>query len=97
LHVVILAIALGAGPVDAIATGIGGFALSVVAGALAVVLPSGLGVREVVLALTLGSLVSGAGLITLIVLSRVLTTAGDLVVTSVILAMLSKANKVKGR
>jgi uncharacterized membrane protein YbhN (UPF0104 family) len=87
LHVSVLAIALGAPVGQAITVGIGGFALSVLAGVVTVVMPSGFGVRELVLGLTLAALVSDSGLVTLVALSRVLLTVGDLASTAVVLGV----------
>ncbi len=97
MHIVVLAVALGANPAGALTVGIGGFALSVVAGLFTVVMPGGLGVREVVLALTLASLLTGPGLITLIALSRVLTTAADLVSTAAVLGWLAWKGRGRSR
>jgi hypothetical protein len=93
LHITVLAVALGASPGRALILGIGGFALSVVAGVCAVVLPSGLGVREVVLGLTLASLAGGPALITIIALSRVLTTLADLASTAAVLGWMTCTNR----
>nr|WP_169806256.1 lysylphosphatidylglycerol synthase domain-containing protein [Herbidospora sakaeratensis] len=90
LHVGVLAIALGASPAGALSVGIGGFALSTVAGIFTLVMPSGLGPREVVLGLTLATLLTGPALITLVALSRVLITVVDVVSTAVVLAVLSR-------
>ena len=87
LQVALFAAALGA-PLDtALLVGVGGFALSMLAGMLAVVVPSGLGVREVVLGLALASLVSGPDLVTVVALSRVVLTAGDLASTALVLGL----------
>jgi hypothetical protein len=88
-HVAVLAVALGADPGAAVLVGVGGFALAVVAGIFAVVLPTGFGVREVALALTLASLLSGSDLVTLVALSRVLLTVGDVGSTAAVLAALA--------
>ncbi|WP_170990867.1 lysylphosphatidylglycerol synthase domain-containing protein [Herbidospora galbida] len=89
LHVGLLAVALGAPPGGALSVGIGGFALSTVAGIFTLVMPSGLGPREVVLGLTLATLLTGPGLITLVALSRVLITVVDVVSTAVVLGVLT--------
>jgi hypothetical protein len=89
LHVAVLAIALGAPAPRALTVGVGGFALSVVGGIVAIVLPSGLGARELVLGLTLAGMLSGSALITLVALSRVLLTAGDLLSTAAVLGLLT--------
>ncbi|MCW3840457.1 lysylphosphatidylglycerol synthase domain-containing protein [Micromonospora yasonensis] len=96
LHVTVLAVALGADPGPALPLGVGGFALSVVAGLCAVVLPTGLGVREVALALTVATLVSGPDLVTLVALSRVLLTVGDIGSTAVVLALLAATGRRAG-
>ena len=95
LHVAVLAIALGAPAGPALTVGVGGFALSVVAGIAAVVLPAGLGARELVLGLTLAGLLSGSALITLVALSRVLITAGDLCSTAVVLGLLTISGRTR--
>ena len=58
---------------------VGGFALSSVVSILAVVLPAGLGAREAVLLLTLGAVLTGGALVTVVALSRILTTTADLI------------------
>ncbi|MCX4473205.1 flippase-like domain-containing protein [Micromonospora sp. NBC_01655] len=93
LHIAVLAVALGAEPWRALTVGVGGFALSVVAGLCAVVMPTGLGVREVVLAVTLATLVAGPDLVTLVALSRVLLTVGDIGSTAVVLALLTATGR----
>lgn len=90
VHTTILAVALGAPLVPALTLGIGGFALSVVAGGLSLA-PAGVGVREVVLGLTLGVLVSGPDLVTVLLLSRVLTTLGHVAATLGVLGLLATA------
>lgn len=98
LQVTVLAVALGAPLGPATALGIGGFALSMLAGVLTVIMPSGLGVREVVLGITLASLVSGPALVTVVALSRVVLTVGDLASTAVVLGVVgaSAPANVKG-
>jgi uncharacterized membrane protein YbhN (UPF0104 family) len=88
LQVTVLAVALGAPLGPAILVGVGGFALSMLAGVLAVIMPSGLGVREVILGLTLATLVSGPNLVTVVALSRVVLTIGDLASTALVLGLL---------
>jgi uncharacterized membrane protein YbhN (UPF0104 family) len=87
LQTALFAAVLGAPLGPAVLVGVGGFALSMLAGMLAVVMPSGLGVREVVLGLTLASLVSGPDLVTVVALSRVVLTVGDLASTAVVLGL----------
>jgi uncharacterized membrane protein YbhN (UPF0104 family) len=95
-HAVILAVALGAPPASAMTLGIGGFALSAIAGALSQA-PAGLGVREVVLGLTLGVLVSGPDLVVLLVLSRFVTTLGHVIATLGVLGVLAGTRFVQAR
>lgn len=78
-HVAILAAAFGTGGWTASAVGVGGFAISVVAGTAALVLPRGLGAREVALGLVLTTLLAGPALVTVVALSRVVITAADAV------------------
>lgn len=89
LHIGVLAIALGAPPLPALAIGVGSFSLAFVTGVAALVLPNGLGVRELVLGITLAALVTGPGLVTLVALSRVLITVADLLSTAVVLGLLT--------
>lgn len=96
LHVAVIAVALGAPVMPATTLGIGGFALSAVAGALSLT-PAGIGVREVVLGLTLGLLVSGPHLVTLLLLSRVLSTFGHVGATLGVLGVVAGGRYRKRR
>jgi glycosyltransferase 2 family protein len=93
LQTTLFAAVLGAPLGAAVLVGIGGFALSMLAGMLAVVMPSGLGVREVVLGLALASLVTGPDLVTVVALSRVVLTVGDLASTAVVLGLVGSTVK----
>jgi len=96
VHVTIIAISLGAPPLPAITLGSGGFALSTVTGALSPA-PAGLGIREAMLGLTLGVLIGGPDLVTLLLLSRALTTLGHVAATLGVLGMLAGTRYVKWR
>ncbi|MEW2121643.1 lysylphosphatidylglycerol synthase domain-containing protein [Streptomyces sp. NPDC005474] len=96
MHAAIIAIALGAPVMSAVTLGVGGFTLSAVAGALSLT-PAGIGVREVVLGLTLGVLLTGPNLVTLLLLSRVLTTLGHVGVTLGVLGLLAGNRFTKRR
>ncbi|MFF7653794.1 lysylphosphatidylglycerol synthase domain-containing protein [Streptomyces sp. NPDC007983] len=96
MHAAIIAIALGAPPISAITLGVGGFTLSAVAGTLSLA-PAGIGVREAVLGLTLGVLISGPNLVTLLLLSRVLTTLGHVSVTLGVLGTVAGNRYLKRR
>lgn len=88
MHAAVIAIALGAPVWPAVTLGVGGFTLSAVAGSLSLT-PAGIGVREVVLGVTLGVLLTGPNLVTLLLLSRVLTTFGHVSVTLAVLGLLT--------
>ncbi|GAA2903927.1 lysylphosphatidylglycerol synthase transmembrane domain-containing protein [Streptosporangium fragile] len=96
-HVTVLAVALGASPSGAVTVGVGGFALSTMAGVLTLVMPSGLGVREAVLGLTVATLLTGPDLVTLVALSRVLITVGDAVSTAAALGALAWTGRRRPR
>jgi len=96
MHAAILAMALGAPPASAMTLGIGGFVLSAVAGALSQA-PAGLGVREVVLGLTLGALVSGPDRAVLLLLSRFVTTVGHVTATLAVLGVLAGIRFLQAR
>lgn len=95
LHAAIIGIALGAPAMSAMTLGIGGFALSAVAGGLSFA-PAGLGVREAVLSLTFGVLLGGPDLVTLLLLSRAITTLGHVAATLGVLGLLAGIRYVKG-
>jgi len=81
-HVWLLAVGLGADPLDALPVTIGGFAIAFAIGPLLVVLPAGAGVREAVLVVLL------SGLLTTPEATAVaLTSRGVLMVTDGLLAL----------
>jgi glycosyltransferase 2 family protein len=96
MHATIIAIALGAPPISAIALGLGGFALSTVVGAVSPA-PGGIGVREAVLGLTLGVLFRGPDLVTLLFLSRSITTLGHVAATLGVLGLLAGVRHTRSR
>lgn len=96
MHATIIAIALGAPPVSAMTLGLGGFALSTVTGAMSPA-PGGIGIREAVLGLTLGVLFGGPDLVTLLFLSRSVTTLGHVAATLGVLGLLTGIRHVKSR
>ncbi|GAA3815610.1 hypothetical protein GCM10022226_40460 [Sphaerisporangium flaviroseum] len=96
-HIAVLAIALGAPPGGAMTVGIGGFALAAVAGIFTLVMPSGLGGRELVLGLTLATQLSGSGLVTLVALSRVLITVGEMASAVAVLGLLAWIGRASAR
>lgn len=82
LHVLVLARAVSARPVDGsrllVAT-VGGFALASALSMFAVVLPAGVGLREGILVLLLSPLISLSGATAVVVLARFLTILSDVV------------------
>jgi glycosyltransferase 2 family protein len=96
IHVTIVAIVFDAPPISAITVGLGGFALSTVIGALSPT-PAGLGVREAMLGLTLGVLIGGPNLVTLLLLSRALTILGHVTATLGVLGVLAGTRYAKWR
>ena len=60
--------------------------LAAMAGTVAVVLPAGIGARDVVLGLTLAPILPGPAVVAVVVLSRVLLTLADLAAAAVALA-----------
>ena len=85
-HVWLLAVGLGADPLEALPVAIGGFAIAFSIGPLLVVLPAGAGVREAVLVVLL------AGVLTTAEATAVaLTSRGILMLTDGLLAMAAGA------
>lgn len=87
LHVTVLAGALGVGPGAALTVVVGGCALASVLGMVAVVLPAGLGARELVLGLTLATVLPTAAVVAVVALSRLIATVADVAVAALALAL----------
>lgn len=81
-HVWLLAVGLGADPLEALPVAIGGFAIAFSVGPLLVVLPAGAGVREAVLVVLLASVLSTAE-----ATAVALTSRGVLMLTDGVLAL----------
>jgi uncharacterized membrane protein YbhN (UPF0104 family) len=79
-HVWLLAVRLGAAPGTAFLLAVGGFALAWCAGFLVVFAPAGAGVREVILAATLGTVLHAGEATVITLVSRVVMTVADLVI-----------------
>lgn len=77
LHVWALAVALGAPPLAALHVCVGGFALATAVGGLTLVLPDGLGVREAVLVLALGTVMPWPEATAVAVASRLVCTIAE--------------------
>jgi hypothetical protein len=82
MQIWLLADRLGAHGDAAVLRAVGGFALAWSAGFLAVLVPAGAGVREVVLVAVLTPVTGVVGAIAVALASRMLTTAGDLLAAS---------------
>ncbi len=78
LQIWILATRLGAPPGKAAAVALGGFAFAWSAGFMVVFAPAGAGVRDVLLLVLLSSVLRTADAVAVVLASRVLMTAGDL-------------------
>ncbi|WP_016698814.1 lysylphosphatidylglycerol synthase domain-containing protein [Actinoalloteichus spitiensis] len=76
-HVWVLAVGLGADPVAALLPSVGGFALAMVAGSLAFLVPDGLGVREGVLVLMLSTCLPVPAAVVVATVSRLLLALAD--------------------
>jgi glycosyltransferase 2 family protein len=75
----VLALALGAPSGKGFLLALGGFAFAWTVGFLFVIAPAGAGVRDVLLALTLGLVIGHGAALAIALVSRVLLTIGDLV------------------
>jgi uncharacterized membrane protein YbhN (UPF0104 family) len=92
LHCWALVVAVGGSPEASLAPAIGGFALAFVAGTLFIPAPGGLGVREAVLAATLGGTLGAAslgsdGLLVVVLLSRVFLAILDFAMAGTVMAL----------
>ena len=79
----VLALALGAPAGKGFLLALGGFAFAWTVGFLVVIAPAGAGVRDVLLALTLGLVIGHGAALAIALVSRVLLTIGDLVTAGV--------------
>jgi uncharacterized membrane protein YbhN (UPF0104 family) len=83
LQIWLLATRLGAPREQAVLLGLGGFAFAWCAGFLVVFAPAGAGVREMLLVAMLGPAIGVGGATAVALVSRVLTTVGDLLAAAV--------------
>src|ERR1700722_16028752 len=83
LQIWVLALPLGAPPGKTALLALGGFAFAWSVCFLVVIAPAGLGVRDVLLALTLGLVIAHGAALAIALVSRVLLTIGDLVTAGV--------------
>jgi uncharacterized membrane protein YbhN (UPF0104 family) len=77
-HVAVLALALGGGGVSTVLLGVGASALAVIAGVLAVPLPAGIGVRDVILTAVLSTQLTSTEAILVVLTSRLMLIVADL-------------------
>jgi hypothetical protein len=83
VHLWLLAIALGAPPVASLPLCLGAFSLATVAGLAAVVIPEGIGVREVVLMAALSTVLPLPEATVAVLASRLIFTLGEVVTAGV--------------
>jgi uncharacterized membrane protein YbhN (UPF0104 family) len=83
LQIWLLVTALGAPAGKAALLALGGFAFAWTVGFLVIIAPAGAGVRDVLLALTLGLVIGHGAALAIALVSRVLVTIGDLVTAGV--------------
>ncbi len=89
LHVLILARSIGEGSTASlIPLSFGGFAIAWVAGFLFLLSPAGVGVRETILILALGTVMTTAGATAVALISRLLLTAADGIVALIAVRVL---------
>jgi uncharacterized membrane protein YbhN (UPF0104 family) len=79
----VLTLALGGPPGKSFLLALGGFAFAWTLGFLFVIAPAGAGVRDVLLALTLGLVIGHGAALAIALLSRILATVADLVTAGV--------------
>lgn len=88
LQVLVLAVAVGAAPgTGLVRLSLGGYALAWLVGTALVFLPAGVGAREAMLALALAPVLGTGGILVVVLLSRVLLTAADLLAAGAGLAV----------
>jgi glycosyltransferase 2 family protein len=102
LHCWALVVALGGDPWTSLAPSIAGFALALVAGTLFLPAPGGIGVREFVLAATLGGTLEGVQpgsgqLLAIVVLSRVILAFLDFAMAGGVLLLAPVASRSRVR
>lgn len=82
-HVAVLVDAMGASGLAVAALSTGGMALAICAGVLVLPAPAGAGPRDVALALVLASVLAGPAVLAVVVASRVILIAADLLLAAV--------------
>lgn len=85
LHLWVIAVLLGADPLPALPAAVGGFALAVVVGTVAVFAPDGVGVRELLLVPALATVLPLQAAVAAALGSRVLTLVAELATSGVAL------------
>lgn len=83
LHVAVLALAIDGGGLHTVVLCIGGMSLAVAAGVLFIPAPAGAGIRDVILALVLQTRLNPGEALAVVVASRALLVAGDLLLAGV--------------
>lgn len=96
LHLWALAVALGAEPLSALPAAIGGFALAVTIGSLAVFVPDGVGVREVLLVLALAPVLPVHAIGVVLVASRIICLITEVGTAGVVVLLARAAQRRAG-
>lgn len=86
-HVWLLVVALGGPAVRSLPTAIGGFALAFCLGVLFVPAPAGAGIRDIALGVALGTVITGAGAVTVALVSRIMIALADFVLAGAFVGM----------
>ena len=78
LHLWALAVLFGASPLAALPACVGGFAVAMLVGSLVLIVPDGVGAREVVLLLPLATILPWSTAVVVAVLSRIVVLVSEL-------------------
>jgi uncharacterized membrane protein YbhN (UPF0104 family) len=97
LQIWILATRLGAPAGKTVLVAVGGFAFAWSVGFIVVFAPAGAGIRDVLLLVVLGSVLSTADAAAVVLVSRVLMTAGDLLSAAVAARFVRRPPPAAGR
>ncbi|PZM95231.1 MAG: hypothetical protein DIU79_07860, partial [Actinobacteria bacterium] len=84
-HVWVIAVLLGADPLAAVPVAVGGYALATAAGTLAIVVPDGAGVRELLLLAALTVVLPWPAAGTTAIASRIVSTLAEVLCSAVVL------------
>lgn len=97
LSVWVLAVAVGAAPLEALVFCVAGVALAMTLGVLVVVAPSGIGVREAAIAASLSPVLSHANALAVALVARLVFTIADLLAALSVLPLRIEEPRTSGR